>query len=78
MLLSELAFLPILAYFFASVAIAGSVGFTAGSRIGVYAIITSVLSLIAGGGLKASLWWGERRQKIAGPVIALLIMAVAQ
>jgi hypothetical protein len=39
---------------------------------------TSLLFLVAGGGLKASLWWGDKAQKIGGAVVAVLLAAFAQ
>jgi hypothetical protein len=71
-------FWPIYAYVLVSVAIAGSAGFNVGWTVGLRAITSSVLSLIAGGGLKASLWWGDKAQNIGGPVVALLLVAMAQ
>jgi hypothetical protein len=36
-----------------------------------------MLSLAAGGGLKASLLWGDRAQKIGGSVVALIVIGLA-
>lgn len=71
-------FWPIFIYLIASVAIAGSAAFNVGWKVGLFAITTSVLSLIAGAGLKASLWWGDKIQKIGGPIVAFLLVLVAQ
>jgi hypothetical protein len=46
-------------------------------RRGFFTFLASALALIAGGGLKASVWYGDRGQKIVGPFIAAAIMAVA-
>jgi hypothetical protein len=45
---------------------------------GIYTITASFLFLVAGGGLKASLWWGGKAQKIGGSIAALLLVALAQ
>jgi hypothetical protein len=71
-------FWPIYFYLIMSIAIAGSAAFNAGLAAGFYAIATSSLSLVAGGGLKASLWWGDKAQKIGGSIVALLLVALVQ
>jgi hypothetical protein len=71
-------FWPIYVYVIASLAIAGSAAINAGLGPAAYAITTSSLFLMAGGGWKASLLWGEKAQKIGGSVVALLIVALAQ
>jgi hypothetical protein len=71
-------FWPIFAYLVMSIVIAGSAGLKVGLSVGLYAIATSSLALIAGGGMKASLWWGDKAQKVGGSVIAFALMALAQ
>jgi hypothetical protein len=71
-------FWPIYVYLIASLAIAGSAAFNVGWWPGLYTIATSFLFLVAGGGLKASLWWGDKAQKIGGSVVAVLLAALAQ
>lgn len=71
-------FWPIYAYVIASVAIAGSAAVNTGLGPAAYTITTSSLFLMAGGGWKASLLWGEKAQKIGGSVVALLIVSLAQ
>jgi hypothetical protein len=44
----------------------------------LFAAISSFLSLLSGGGLKASLLWGNKAQKIGGSVVALLIVGLAR
>jgi hypothetical protein len=70
-------FWPIFIYIILSVIIAGSALLKVGFGVGFYAFAASALALVAGGGLKASLWYGDKAQKIAGPIIATVIMAVA-
>lgn len=71
-------FWPIYVYVIASLAIAGSAAVNAGWGPAVYAITTSSLFLAAGGGWKASLWWGDYAQKPGGTVVAALIVVLAQ
>jgi hypothetical protein len=71
-------FWPIFVYLIMSLAIAGSAAFKARWSVGLYTIGTSALFLVAGGGLKASLWWGDRTQKFGGLFVALVLAAVAQ
>lgn len=70
-------FLPIFVYVILSVIIIVSAAMNASLGVGFYALSASVLALAAGGGLKASLWYGDKTQKIAGPFIAALILVVA-
>jgi len=65
-------FWPIFVYLVASVAIS----VTAGWAPGLHAAGSSLLALAAGGGWRASLR-GDRTQKIAGSVIAIVILALA-
>jgi hypothetical protein len=44
----------------------------------LYALLTSFLFLVARGGLKASLWWGDRAQKIGGSIVAAVLAILAQ
>jgi hypothetical protein len=71
-------FWPIYMYLIASLAIAGSAAYHVGWSTGLLAIAASSLFLVAGGGLKASLWWGDKAQKIGGSVVAVLLAALAQ
>src|SRR5690348_12330631 len=68
---------PLVVYFLLSLIISVSAAFRAGLGPAVCAILTSILALIAGGGLRASVFWGDRTQKIGGPVIAALLAALA-
>jgi hypothetical protein len=69
-------FWPIYVYVVMSLMIALSAWSNSGFSVGLSAIGTSTLSLIAGGGLKAALWWGDKAQKIAAPIIAAIVMAL--
>jgi hypothetical protein len=69
--------LLITTYFFASIAIAVSAWSNGGWTAGLSAFGTGAVSLVAGGGLKASLWWGDKAQKIGGLVIATILMALS-
>lgn len=71
-------FWPIYIYLILSTALAGSAVLNASWSAGLYAITASFLFLVAGGGLKASLLWGDKAQKIGGSVVALLLVALAQ
>jgi hypothetical protein len=71
-------FWPIYVYLVASIAIAGSAGFKVGWGTALAIAVASMLSLVAGGGLKAALRWGDKTQKIGGFVVAILIFALAQ
>jgi hypothetical protein len=71
-------FWPIYMYLIASLAIAGSAAYHVGWSTGLLTIAASSLFLVAGGGLKASLWWGDKAQKIGGSVVAVLLAALAQ
>jgi hypothetical protein len=70
-------FWPIFLYLIASIVVAISAGGKAGIETGIFVFLASALALIAGGGLKASIWYGDRGQKIAGPIIAAAIMGVS-
>jgi hypothetical protein len=65
-------------YALVSIAVAGVALFRAGWGIGLSIVAGSLLALIAGGGLKASLLWGDRTQKIGGTVIAIVLRGAAQ
>ena len=71
-------FWPIYVYVIASLAIAGSAAVNAGLGPAAYTITTSSLFLMAGGGWKASLLWGDKARKVGGSVVAVLIVALAQ
>jgi hypothetical protein len=71
-------FWPIYIYLTASIVIAGSAAFKAGWGTALSIAVASMLSLVAGGGLKASLRWGDKAQKIGGSVVAILIVGIAQ
>lgn len=70
-------FLPINIYIVLSIAIAGWAMFHGAIHPGIDALIACLLFIAAGGGLKSSLWSGEPSRKIGGPVVALLICALA-
>jgi hypothetical protein len=72
------SFLPILLYMFVTIVTAVSVAMSVTWAVAIYTIVGSGLSCVAGGGLKSSLWWGDKSQKIAGPIIALVLMILAQ
>jgi len=69
---------PIYVYLIASVAIAGSAAFKIGWGSALSIAVTSFFALVAGGGLKASLFWGDKTQKVGGPVVALIVVGLAQ
>jgi hypothetical protein len=71
-------FWPIYMYLITSLAIAGSAAYHVGWSTGLLAIAASFLFLVAGAGLKASPWWGDKAQKIGGSVVAVLLAALAQ
>jgi len=48
-----------------------------GLGAGLCAILTSTIALIAGGGWKAMLFWGDMTQKIGGTLAAVLLAAFA-
>src|SRR4051812_38219056 len=60
---------PLVVYFLMSLIIGISAGIRAGLSPAACAILTSALALVAGGGLRASVLWGDRTQKIGGPLI---------
>jgi hypothetical protein len=64
-------FWPIYIYLILSITIAGLATFNVGWSTGLHAIATSLLFIVAGGGLKASLWWGDKAQKIGGALLRL-------
>ena len=64
-------------YVIMSVVISLSAAFHAGMAAGLYAVLTITLALIAGGGLKATVFWGNTVQKIGGPVVAALLVILA-
>jgi hypothetical protein len=72
----ELLFLPILVFGIASLIVVVSAWSNAGTSAGFRAAGASVLAIVAGGGLKAALWWGHPLQKLSGLVIAAGLMAV--
>ena len=64
-------------YVIMSVVISLSAAFHVGIAAGLYAVLTITLALIAGGGLKATLFWGNAVQKIGGPVVVALLVIFA-
>lgn len=72
------SFWPIYLYVIMSVVIAGSAAVKVGWTPAFCTIIASFLSLVSGGGLKASVLWRGKAQKIGGFVIALVILGLAQ
>lgn len=64
-------------YVIMSVVISVSAAFHVGIAAGLYAVLTITLALIAGGGLKATLFWGNAVQKIGGPVVVALLVIFA-
>ena len=71
------SFWPIYFYVIVSIITAVSAALDVSWTVGLYTIAGSGISVVAGGGLKASLWWGSKGQKIAGPIIAILLMILA-
>jgi hypothetical protein len=66
----------ITAYFLATLAIAVPTCVYVSWISALCLLGTGNFSLIAGGGLKAALWWGDRGQKIAAPIIAGILMSM--
>jgi hypothetical protein len=66
----------IVGYFFLTIGVAISAFFHAGTA-GLYVFIASFLFLVAGGGIKSMVLYGDRNQKIAGPIVGLLVGALA-
>jgi hypothetical protein len=64
-------------YVIMSVVISVSAAFHVRVAAGVYAVLTTAVALIAGGGLKATLFWGNTVQKIGGPVVTALLVILA-
>jgi len=64
-------------YVMLSLVISGSAAIHAGLAAGVYAILTSGLVLIAAGGGKAMLFWGDIIQKIGGTLAAIFLVILA-
>jgi len=71
-------FWPIYIYLILSTATAVSAVFNASWSVGIFIITGSFFFLAAGGELKASLWWGDKVQKIGGCFIALLLVVLSQ
>jgi hypothetical protein len=71
-------FWPIYIYLIASILLAGSALFKVGWVPALCTAAASMLALTAGGGLKASIRWGDKAQKIGGSVVAILIVGLAQ
>jgi hypothetical protein len=69
---------PIFIYIIGSLLVAISAGMSAGWKVAAWALATSTFAFVAGSGLKAALWWGDKSQKIAGTFIAATLMATAQ
>jgi hypothetical protein len=55
-------------YVIMSLVVSVSAAFHVGTAAGVYAVLTIAIALIAGGGLKATLFWGNTVQKFGGPL----------
>jgi hypothetical protein len=64
-------------YVIMSVVVSVSAAFHVGPAAGAYAVLTIAVALIAGGGLKATLFWGSTAQKIGGPVVTALRVILA-
>jgi hypothetical protein len=64
-------------YVIMSVVVSVSAAFHVGPAAGAYAVLTIAVALIAGGGLKATLFWGNTAQKIGGPVATALLVILA-
>ena len=64
-------------YLFLSAAIAITGAVKAGILVGLSAFGASFLAVVAAGGLKFGLFWGDRAQKIGIPIIAVLLLALA-
>ena len=69
---------PILIYVWFTFFIAISAVYNAGWAAGFYAFATSLIFIVVGASVKASVWWGDRAQKIGSPIVALLPLALAQ
>ena len=67
---------PIFLYFIFSATIAIGAGIHAGIGVALHAAGGSLLALIAGGGLRGT-FRGEKAQKIAGSVFALVLLGLA-
>jgi hypothetical protein len=68
----------IVLYALVSLVVAGSAALRVGIGPGVYALLTSALAVIAAGGLKGNLFWGESAgQRIGGILFAVILMVLA-
>lgn len=64
-------------YVIMSIVVSVSAAFHIGIAAGIYAVLTIALALIAGAGLKATLFWGNTVHKIGGPVVTALLVILA-
>ncbi len=64
-------------YLLLSVAIAITGAMKAGVLVGLSAFGASFLAVIAAGGLKLGLFWGDRAQRIGVPIVAVLLLTFA-
>jgi hypothetical protein len=64
-------------YLFLSIAIAITGAIKAGVLVGLSAFGASYLAVVAAGGLKFGLFWGDSAQKIGVPIVAVLLLAFA-
>ena len=64
-------------YVIMSVVVSVSAAFHVGVAAGVCAVLTIAIGLTAGGGLKATLFWGNTVQRIGGPVVTALLVILA-
>jgi hypothetical protein len=64
-------------YVVMSIVVSVSAAFHVGVAAGVCAVLTIAVALIAGGGLKATLFWGNTVQKMGGPVVTALLAILA-
>jgi hypothetical protein len=61
--------------FLSAIAITGAI--KAGVLVGLSAFGASFLAVVAAGGLKFGLFWGDRAQKIGVPIVAVLLLTFA-
>ncbi len=64
-------------YLFLSAAIAITGAMKAGVLVGLSAFGASFIAVVAAGGLKFGLLWGDRAQKIGVPIVAMLLLTFA-
>jgi len=70
-------FWPIFIYFIISIILAVASFFRTGTSVALCLFGTSMISLVAAGGLKFGILWGDRAQKIGVPLVAILLLGFA-